>query len=209
MGRYLKNKMIKTALKYSLFVCLGIFIGVLSALWMSGLVGGHRPKLAATVVVDNWTADWAIGAKGATPYMRAFVARYGLLALPKTEAVYFVRTVDDDGDALVSSCDYRVSGEAQMAKWWSITLYNDKGYLAASEGDAYSIDQTGLGDGSWSAEVSAKEGLNKSSLLSSKNVDRFELLLRIYKPDAELLEFPHKNLRPPSILRLSCQSEAP
>jgi len=201
--------MMKLVFKYILFVGLGSAVGVLSALWMSGLIGGQRPKLAATVTSDNWTADWAIGAKGATPYMRAFVARYGLLALPKTEAVYFVRSVDDDGDQLTNKCIYRVNGKAQMAMWWSITLYNDKGYLAAGFDNAYSIDQTTLGDGAWSVEVRPNRQNDKDVWLSSANAGAFELMLRVYKPATALLGAPEKNLNPPSIKRLSCEGGKP
>lgn len=198
----------KLILKYILLIVAGIIAGSISALWMSGLIGSHRPKLATTVEIDHWVADWAIGAKGATPYMRAYVARYGLLALPKTEAIYFVRTVDDDGKALTSECIYRVSGRAQMAKWWSITLYDDKGYLVANADNAYSVDQTKLGSGPWSIEVSDSSSGVSNSWLSPNNTGAFELMLRVYKPQPALLEKPYENFVAPSITRLPCKSGA-
>lgn len=199
----------KLLLKYILLIIAAVIMGAVSALWMSGLIGGHRPKLATTVEIDHWVADWAIGAKGATPYMRAYVARYGLLALPKTEAVYFVRTVDDDGKALTSGCNYVVSGEAQMAKWWSITLYDNMGYLVTSLENAYSVDQTGLGDGDWSVEVSAEPSGSSQAWLFSQGAGAFELMLRAYKPEQTLLEKPYENFKPPSVARLSCKDGAP
>ncbi len=198
----------KLLLKYILLIIAAVIIGAVSALWMSGLIGGHRPKLATSVEIDHWVADWAIGAKGATPYMRAYVARYGLLALPKTEAVYFVRKLDDEGKLLKSSCNYAVRGQAQNAKWWSITLYDNTGYLVENTQKAYSVDQTGLGDGDWSVEVSAVPTGSSQNWLSSQNAGAFELMLRVYKPDKILLDKPLKNFKPPSVVRQSCKGGA-
>ncbi len=183
------------------FACAG---GIASALWMSGLVGSHRPQLATSVNIKNWNSDWSIGTKGATPYMRSYVAKHGLLGLPKSEAVYFIRTVDDDGNTLTENCSYRINGGGQMAKWWSITLYDGNDLLPRNDDNAYSIDQTQMGDGLWTADIQSFAPKTTLPWLSTRNAGTFDLMLRLYKPKDSLLKSPNKSLNPPSITRTGC-----
>ena len=88
---------------------LGLAVGAASALWMSGLLPGS-PRLGNDVNADEWQSDWSIGSEAANPYVRARIARFGLLALRKEEAVYFTRAVDEEGRALQEACTYSVSG---------------------------------------------------------------------------------------------------
>lgn len=196
-------------LNFFLLICSGATIGISSALWMSGLIGPYRPAQATTVTVENWVADWAIGTSGTTAYMRTYVARRGLLALPKSEAVYFIRTVDDEGQPLTENCIYQVSGGPQQARWWSLTLYDDNDFLPANDDGAYSVDQTKMGPKTWSAYIqpTAPNAVSedKPIWLSSRNAGKFDLMLRLYKPTKALLSMPNKTVNPPSIQRLTCK----
>ena len=87
--------MIKRVLSYSAAVVLGVAAGVVSALVMSGLWSGKQPMEFSDVNVDGWVSDFAVGSDQASPYVRARVARHGLLALAKSEAVYFMRNADN------------------------------------------------------------------------------------------------------------------
>ncbi len=135
----------------------GLTVGAVSALWMAGLLGG-KPVDFAKVNIDGWVSDWSIGSAQADPYVRARVARHGLLALTKEEAVYFTKAVDDDGNRLSENCIYEVSGGAQDAYWWSITLYDGRSLLPMNTDLALSIDATlaanRYGDAPWSFTVS-------------------------------------------------------
>ncbi len=195
----------KNVFKIIAWLVLAALTGITSALWMSGLIGNHRPKLATSIHIQNWESDWAIGTQATTPYMRAYIARRGLLALPKSEAVYFIRKVDDAGQALTEQCTYIVSGGAQMAKWWSMTLYDHADRLPLNENGAYSVDQTSIGGGKWSVKVQPHPPENSTDWLSSKNAGTFDLMLRLYKPYAALLSTPNDSFNPPSIQRVNCQ----
>ncbi|MBL4870148.1 MAG: DUF1214 domain-containing protein [Robiginitomaculum sp.] len=181
-----------------------ILTGALSALLMSGVIGKHRPKLATSIDVQNWQSNWAIGTQATTPYMRAYIARRGLLALPKSEAVYFIRAADDEGRALNEACTYMISGDPQMAKWWSITLYDAQDFLPLNQDNAYSIDQTSVGNGNWEIAVQATHPENHPHWLSSRAAGEFDLMMRLYKPKPALLVDPHKKFKPPSVQRLHC-----
>ncbi|MEQ9505890.1 MAG: DUF1214 domain-containing protein [Hyphomonas sp.] len=184
---------------------LGALLGVGTALAAAGMVG-QGISLGGKVDAGGWHSDWTIGSASANPWTRARIARHGLLALNKDEAVYFTKAVDDAGDRLTQSCTYKVSGGAMPAQWWSITLYNASSYLPDNSDNALSFDLTdaaGAGDtGAWSFTVSPEEA--QGGWVSSNNAGNFDLTLRLYKPDADLLADPEATLAPPSIEKLSC-----
>ncbi len=197
----------KALFKFSLALIFGVLCGGGSALWMSGVIGHHRPNLASAVNVNNWVSDWAIGSKATNSYMRSYIARHGLLGLPKSEAVYFIRNVDDNGEYLKENCAYRITGGGQLAEWWSITLYDKANYLPRNDDHAYSIDQTQMGNGAWSVSVQSDAPKAGPAWLSSQNAGMFDVMLRLYKPENALLEAPDATLNPPSITRLECQGD--
>ena len=191
---------------------LGLAAGVGSALLMAGQlpVGSH---IGDSVNIDNWRSDWSIGSEAADPYVRARIARHGLLALRKEEAVYFTRAVDDDGKALKESCAYRVTGGAFPAEWWSITLYDSESRLPMNEDGALSFDATDAAElGSpeaWSFMVGADAGgIDPRRWVSSKGAGKFDLMIRLYLPSDALLVSPESELTPPSIEQVACGGKA-
>ncbi|MFN3213344.1 MAG: DUF1214 domain-containing protein [Henriciella sp.] len=192
-------------------VILGVIFGALTALWFGGMISGG-PTIGNAIDVDGWRSDWSIGSESADPYVRARVARNGLMGLRKEEAVYFLKTEDDAGEPLSEACTYRVSGGVMPAAWWSITLYDPDNRLPMNEDGHLSFDQTqaeqtGAGDASaWAFQVSADAPDDGSAWVSSKAGDTFDLTLRLYQPEARLLEEPTVSLPAPRIERLSCDT---
>ena len=188
-------------------VVLGAVVGIGSALWMAGLTSFTPPIHFQDVEVDGWLSDWTVGSEAADPYTRARVARHGLLALTKEEAVYFVRATDDEGQPLRDSCNYRMSGGAFPAEWWSITLYDRDSRLPMNGGRAMSIDATRVEDrNDWSVTVSV-DGPFSGNWISSYQAGEFDLMLRLYRPSSELLQNPEAVLKPPSVERYLCGDE--
>lgn len=193
-------------------VLVGLFLGALlglgTALAAAGIVGPGA-RFGGAVDVSGWTSDWTIGSEAANPWTRASVARHGLLALTKDEAVYFTRNTDDAGDRLAESCDYRVRGAAMPAQWWSITLYNSESYLPDNTDNALSYDLTdaaSVGDAAdWFFDVSASPSASGSGWVSSRAGGNFDLTLRLYKPDADFIADPKRRLQAPSIEKLGCR----
>jgi hypothetical protein len=192
-------------------VIFGANFGALSALWFGGMISGG-PTIGNAIDVDGWRSDWSIGSESADPYVRARVARNGLMGLRKEEAVYFLKTEDDAGEPLSEACTYRVSGGAMPAAWWSITLYDPDNRLPMNEDGHLSFDQTqaeqiAAGDASaWAFQVSAEAPYEGTAWVSSKAGDTFDLTLRLYQPEARLLEVPEATLPAPRIERLSCDT---
>lgn len=199
----------RTILFALLAVIIGAGLGAVTALHKSGQLGGDTLSYA-DVNVDGWLSDWAIGAEAAGPYLRARIARHGLLALAKEEAVYFTRTRDAEGRQLTSGCTYEMTGGTQDAFWWSITLYDGASRLPMNEDMALSVDATALQatPDDWRVLIAPERPEPGTPWLSSRNAGNFDLTLRVYRPSQALLDAPETVLNAPSIRRLSCEAEA-
>lgn len=193
-------------IKIIVLLALGLGIGIFSALRMAGF-GSNTLGQFADVKVGNWRSDWSIGTTSANPYLLARIARHGLLALSKQEAVYFNLSADDQGDPLRESCTYELSGSGQNALWWSITLYDGDSRLPMNTDNALSIDATTIGAAqNWTALISPEKQAGAVHWLSSKNAGQFDLTLRIYRPAQAILDAPETHVNPPQLKRMSCQN---
>ena len=201
--------MIRSAAIYLGCALVGVLLGAASALYMAGLWPGMKPLDFGDVQVDGWRSDYAVGSEAADMYTRARVARHGLLGLAKSEAVYFTRTADDDGQSLSDRCTYRIAGGDMPAQWWSITLYDGESMLPMNEDGALSFDQSRAGEGPWEALIAAERPAEGEAWISSRNAGAFDLTLRLYVPDQELLDVPETVLVPPTVERVECAGEAP
>lgn len=192
---------IKTIFSYLLLILGGFTLG--SATIPLGVFGVEIIK------VDHWESNWLIGTKQTNPYVRSYVSVFGLLGLPKTEAVYFNRSSDDEGRPLTGDCVYEMTGTGQAAQWWSITLYDDYGFFPMNDGQALSVDATDFSNSMnrWRASISQTPPDDGTAWISSQAADGFVLTLRLYKPSADLLALPKTVLNPPSVKRLSCSGE--
>lgn len=183
---------------------IGSALGLFSAFWLSGFGPGPQRWLKG-VDIAGWKTDLAIGSASANPYVRAGVARRGLLALSKSEAIYFTRNADDAGERLRERCKYQLSGSAFPGRWWSITLYDAGSRLPDNTDNALSIDATKAGQTEqWSAIIAPLNPQGEELWISSRNAGQFDLTLRIYRPGSDLLSSPEKAFDPPSIKKLAC-----
>jgi hypothetical protein len=189
---------------YLAAVILGLGLGLGSALWLAGLWPARSTMAFGNVDVGGWRSDFAVGSEAADPYTRARVARHGLLALAKTEAVYFTRSVDDSGEPLREACTYRLAGGAMPAGWWSVTLYDNQSMLPANTDEALSIDASSAGTGAWSAIIAPQRPQGGEAWISSRSAGNFDLTLRLYMPTTALLAQPNAALDPPTVERMDC-----
>lgn len=97
---------------------------------------------SGSVQSGPWATNAHVGAPSADAALRAAVAVVGLLALNRSETVYYNATHDSDGKPLSSDCTYRIIGRDPSARWWSITAYADDNYLIPNPGHRYSVGRT-------------------------------------------------------------------
>lgn len=189
-----------------------IWRSILAAL--AGLAGGallalflvFGPVEPGGINVGPWRTNPLIGASDAGPVTRAIVARRGLLALNRSETVYFTAWEDGSGDALREDCRYRVSGRDLPARWWSLTLYGEDDFLPVNGDNAHALTETVLGNADWSF-IAGPDAPADGLGLSTRNAGSFSLTLRLYHPETAVLQNPD-SLALPDIERLGCGEAA-
>jgi hypothetical protein len=204
--RYHPLMKLKTLFLSLVAVVVGALLGGGSAFWM---VAGAQ-SLGGSVTSGGWGTSRQIGSPSADPWTRALVARAGLLALAKSETIYYSRAKDDAGQNLSERCTYQIKGGPMPARWWSITLYAGDNHLAFNQDQAASIDATRhVRDttDAYQALISTARG-DSGNWLSSNGAGEFVLTIRLYNPDASVQADPE--IAPlPSVTRIACEGAKP
>lgn len=185
-------------------ITFALVLGAGSAWW------AIRGAVQASGITNGaWYTSTVIGSTASEPYSRAQIALTGLLALNKSEAVYFTATQDDEGNPLRGACSYEVTGRNLAARWWSITAYASDHFLIPNEAERFSYNVASLGlrfapIAKWRINVSAQE--QQSNWLPVKADDFFSLTLRLYNPSQQILG-NLEGVGLPQIKRISCTSD--
>jgi hypothetical protein len=182
-------------------VGLGLCVGIGATVFViwGGRFGGQE--------YQGWQGDPRLGSPAADPWRRAQLAAFGLLALNKSESIYFTRSNDEFGKPMDPSCIYRIEGTELPARWWSITLYDEDGYLARNDDNASSIDGSRISadaSGRWSALIGPGRR-DAADWLSSRATKRFNLTLRFYNPSPEAVA-DFDSIQLPKIERMACEA---
>lgn len=196
--------MLRRVLAWVAAVIAGIVLGAVSV-WATLTIGAN----GFGEHYGHWTHNRAAGSTAAGPYTRAIIAKEGLLALSAREALYFSLAEDQDGRPLEEDCVYEISGREPAARWWSVTLYADDGFLAQNSDHAHSIDASHLTPGPggvWRARIAPVRGDAAYWLSSRAARHDFSLTLRVYNPQRD---FRASAETLPVLTRLSCADEAP
>lgn len=154
-------------------------------------------------MLNGWSGvpgkgDFPQGSYGTNYAARAAVAVSGLAANLRADAVYLNASVDGNGNRLDGSKKYHLRFEAgntpPVRGFWSVTLYDDKGYWVANPLDRYAT-KPGDGlvygpDGSLMIYLQPDDPgpEHRANWLPTPRGQTFELSLRAYWPKEELLE---------------------
>lgn len=184
-------------------VSLGLMVGLLSG-WaaITGGMGGQN--------YSGWYGSSVTGSTDADPWLRARVAVSGLLALNKSQAIYFTRKTDDAGDPLREECRYRVTGGPLPGKWWSVTVYAADNYLPLNDDDALSFDATEVkpdAAGAWAAVLAPVRPASGEAWASTRKAGEFDITLRIYQPDQGAVA-DYASIPMPKVTKLDCGGKA-
>jgi hypothetical protein len=187
-----------------LIVAVLLAITGLAAGGATALFWLKQPSAGGNVTVGAWRADLSAGDPAADMFSRARIALNGLLALNRSETIYFVASQDDAGQALNGICQYTISGMPPAARWWSITLYGDDLFLIANPANRFSFNQANVardGGGAFSIAVAASP--QPGNWLPAPSARNFILVLRLYNPAPALAQNP-AGLPAPRIARGPC-----
>jgi hypothetical protein len=156
-----------------------------------------------TLASGPWETGRDFGSADASALVRARVAVAGLLALPRSEAMYFTARRDSGGAALDGRCRYRIRGGRFDARWWSITLYDRAGYLVPNPWHRYSVGSAAVAPAAETWEIAVDPTEQPGLWIPSAGAAQFDLTLRLYHPGAALRDAP-QDAAMPEIARGSC-----
>jgi len=149
------------------------------------------------LIIKNGKGKFEFGNYGTDYLLRAGVAKFGLFANSAEEAVYPIAFIDSQGQNLTGMHDYVIhfdKGQLPPVKaFWSLTLYNNKSYLADNPINRYAIGGLTPGlknnsDGSLDIYIRHDSpGKDKESNWLPSPAGDFNLNFRLYVPEDSVL----------------------
>src|SRR4051812_49979480 len=113
----------------------------LAATWLTVIRCG---TLGGGIHDGPWRTALDVGASDAGIYLRAGIAVHGLLALNRSETMYYSARTDTSGVALDGKCTYRIHGNDPKTRWWSIAAYGPDDYLIPNAAHRYSVSKNSV-----------------------------------------------------------------
>ncbi len=151
-----------------------------------------------------WRTNLTTGGADADMYTRARVALFGLLALNKTETIYYTATSDSAGEKFNPACAYRLEGRDPDTRWWSFTAYGNDSYLIPNEGHRYAVSKNNVvrsTDGTFVIRLST---VPEAQNWIATARDGFDVTLRLYNPGPTVLANP-STVELPAIVKEACE----
>lgn len=160
----------------------------------------------ATVITNGpWQTDLTAGGTNADMYTRARVALFGLLALNKSETIYYTARGDSSGVPFDPKCNYRIDGKDPDTRWWSFTVYGADSFLVPNPQNKYSVSKNTVvrgTDGTFAIRLSVTP---EAQNWIATSPDGFDVTLRLYNPGPSVIADP-ANVTLPTITREACAS---
>jgi hypothetical protein len=178
---------------------VGIMLGMF-ATW-STVIRGNK---SGGISNGPWRTNLYAGSSQGSPYLRAYIAVHGLLALGREETMYYTATGDSDGDGLDGNCIYRIEGRDPPTRWWSITAYGADDFLIPNPADRYSVSMNSVArraDGAFAVTLSNAQAESNWIPVAA---GRFDVTMRLYNPQPTVITDPaHVTL--PTIRKGACE----
>lgn len=173
----------------------------LGTTWMTATRGVN----VGTIKIGAWTARPKTGTSDIDPYSRASVARSGELPVGTGDGVMFTATTDDTGRKLDGRCDVVVKGVTPAARFWTMTIYDQRGRLVANSLQRYGFTSQEIvraSDGSFELRVTSRS--RAGNWLPTGGLDRYTLALRLYDTPVGVGTRTQKDAPMPAITTVNC-----
>ena len=105
---------------YALLMALGLGLG-------SAYVALQGDPPFGSLQLGPWRTWPKLGSPEADPYMRAILARRGVIPLGIGEGLALSATEDSEGRRLEANCSYRIGSVTPGARLWTLSLYDREG----------------------------------------------------------------------------------
>ena len=172
-------------------IALGLALVILAIILGSG-IGIYNIKSGknnSQRTIGSWhTVDKDKDLNTADLLTVAQVAVYGPYALTKKEVIYLSANTDNEGNALDSKSDYVISGTKFDAKYWSITAYDENGFLIKNPINkyGYNLENVKYEADSTSYKINLSGSEKSENWLPINNVKKASLIIRLYLPSDKL-----------------------
>jgi hypothetical protein len=183
-----------------LSLVIATIVGI-GATWMTATRGTDLN----TLTIGAWTARPRTGTAEIDPYARAAIARSGELPVGTGDGVAFSASADDRKQPLDGRCDVVVSGVTPAARFWTLTLYDSKGYLVANSLQRYGFTSQEIvrgADGAFEVRIAARS--RSGNWLPTGGLDRYALMLRLYDTPVGVATRTQRDAPMPAITTVSC-----
>jgi hypothetical protein len=153
-------------------------------LW-SAWLAVRSPTPIDTITLGAWQAWPNAGTSDADPYSRARQARIGEIPLGSGEGLMLLAQNDDSGSPLFAECNYRVAGQTPPARLWTMALEDLNGEIVQGSSGAAALGSDTLlraSDGSF--EIALSKEPQTGNWISTRGVDRFRVVIRLYDTTA-------------------------
>ncbi|MES2574051.1 MAG: DUF1214 domain-containing protein [Bacteroidota bacterium] len=118
----------------------------------------------------------------------AQIAVYATYPLTKKEVIYLNTTTDSDGNPIDPKSDYTISGKKFDAGYWSITAYDQDGFLIknAAKKYSYNFEDVKYEKDSISYKINLSATEKDSNWLPITGTQKVGLVIRLYQPSDNL-----------------------
>jgi len=129
-------------------------------------------------------------------------------ARPRTgtaDGVAFTATTDDGRRPLDGRCDVVVSGVTPAARFWTLTLYDNKGHLVANSMQRYGFTSQEIvrgADGAFEIRIASRS--RAGNWLPTGGIERYALMLRLYDTPVGVATRTQRDAPMPSIATVGC-----
>jgi hypothetical protein len=155
-----------------------------------------------TIINPNgWATVRGIGSADADSLTKALIAKIGIFANSKEQAIYLTGFEGEQGifkkvisgkklTSIQGGIHYQIIGNANIpSNWWSITLYDEQDFLHGNPDNRFSFSSFSIDAdeaGRFVIDVSPTRPPDSINWLPSPTKDGFNLKLRIYEPLPDL-----------------------
>jgi hypothetical protein len=187
-----------------LFVLIALVVGTITGLGLTYLASARSNGFGA-VTAGAWSAWPRSGTASADPYARASFARSGELPLERADGLLFEAATADDGAALDGRCEIRIEGRLPQARFWTLTVYDDRGRLIDNPAERYAFNSTEI---VWEQDgrfvVTAAPRARSGNWLPTGGRDRIVLVIRLYDAPIGIASRTGEPLELPRVTQGAC-----
>jgi len=173
----------------------------LGSTWMTTTRGTEF----GTLTIGAWTARPRIGTVEIDPYSRATITRNGELPIGTGDGIAFTASADDNKKPLDGRCDVVVSGVTPPARFWTLTLYDNKGHLVANTLQRYGFTSEEIvrgADGGFEVHIASRA--RSGNWLPTGGIERYTLMLRLYDTPVGVATRNKRDAPMPAVATAGC-----